>query len=327
MSQVTWQQLLSSVITDPAELLRLLALDESLLPAANAAAKIFPLRVTRSFVARMEKGNPNDPLLKQVLPLGVEMLPVAGFTADPVGDVAANKIPGLLHKYQNRVLINPTGVCAINCRYCFRRAFPYSENNPGSAGWKKVMEYIAADIAIDEVIFSGGDPLVANDKLLGDLIHKIAGISHVQRIRFHTRLPIVLPERISDEFIALFTGTRLQPVMMIHCNHPNEIDTTVATALKKLSDANVMLYNQSVLLKGVNDTISVLSELHKKLFTLRIQPYYLNLLDKVEGSAHFEVSETEARVLYKALQSSSSGYLVPHLVREVAGEHYKVRMP
>lgn len=326
MSNATWQKLLAAVITEPAELLRLLELDESLLPAATAAAKLFPLRVPRGFVARMQKGDIDDPLLKQVLPLGIETIPTAGFTADPVGDLAANKMPGLLHKYQGRVLINPTGACAINCRYCFRRAFPYADNNPGSAGWAKVLDYIAADETIEEVIFSGGDPLVANDKLLADLINKIAEIKHVQRIRFHTRLPIVLPERITDEFIALFTGTRLQPIMMIHCNHSNEIDDTVITALKKLSDAKVMLYNQSVLLKGVNDNLSVLSALQKKLFALHVQPYYLNLLDKVEGSAHFEVPEAEAQALYKALQSTLSGYLVPQLVREEAGQQYKVRV-
>lgn len=320
----SWQSALSNVITDPTELLRLLELDDSVLPSAQEAAKLFPLRVPYSFVARMRKGDINDPLLLQVLPLHLETENASGFTNDPVGDRAANKLPGLIHKYHGRVLVTPVGTCAINCRYCFRRAFPYAENNPGTAGWNKIFDYIAQDETIEEIIFSGGDPLVASDKLLKNLINRAEKISHVQRIRFHTRLPIVLPERITDEFIELCTSTRLQPIIMIHCNHPNEVDKNVTQTLKKITDAHIPLYNQAVLLKGINDNLETLIELQKKLFSLHVQPYYLNLLDKVTGAAHFAIPDEIALQLYEQLQARLSGYLVPILVREETGKPHKI---
>jgi EF-P beta-lysylation protein EpmB len=326
MKKAAWQTSLANAITDPAELLTLLELDSALLPAAQTASQLFQLRVPRGFVARMQKGDVNDPLLKQILPLDSESISVEGFTTDPVGDVASNKIPGLLHKYHGRVLIMPTSACAINCRYCFRRSFAYDDNNPGTVGWEKVFAYIAADATIEEVILSGGDPLVANDKTLAYLIEHVAQIPHVQRLRIHTRLPIVLPERITDELIELLTNTRLQPVLMIHANHPNEIDEHVATALQKLRTGNIMLYNQAVLLKGINDDVVTLATLQKKLFSLRVQPYYLNLLDRVQGAAHFEVDEATARKLHTELAATLSGYLVPQLVREEAGAPFKSKL-
>ncbi len=324
MQHSHWQTALSTAITDPKELLELLHLDLALLPAAQQAAKLFPLRVPRGFVARMQKRDVSDPLLRQVLPLHLEFDEIEGYEKDPLQENKVNPLPGLLHKFQGRVLLTVTGACAINCRYCFRREFPYQQNNPGTAGWEKVLAYIAADSAISEVILSGGDPLVAGDTFLAKLVEKLAAIAHVKILRIHSRLPIVLPERMTVEFLEWFTATRLQPVLVVHCNHPNEVDDNVLAALQKMRQQGVTLLNQAVLLKGVNDSVAILTQLSQKLFSAGVLPYYLHLLDKTRGTAHFDIDEASAGKLLAGMMAQLPGYLVPKLVREVPGAASKI---
>jgi EF-P beta-lysylation protein EpmB len=326
MNTTPWQKLLANAITSVPELFEILELNQELLPAALMAAKLFPLRVPRDYLNRIRKGDIHDPLLHQILPLQAETMVVPGYSTDPVGDNAANKVPGLLHKYHGRVLLTASRACAINCRYCFRRDFPYEKNNPGSKGWEQALNYIAADNTLEEVILSGGDPLTNNDNVLQSLLNRLAEIPHVERLRIHTRLPIVLPQRIDDTLIKCITSTRLQPIIVLHINHANEIDSTVSEMLEKLIAAKIFLYNQSVLLKGVNDDLEILIALQKKLFAHHIQPYYLHMLDKVQGAAHFAVPEATALMLYQQLQESLPGYLVPHLVREESSKPHKTRL-
>lgn len=315
----SWQEAMSNLITDPAELLQLLQLDPALLPAAQAAAKLFPLRVPRGFAARMEKNNLNDPLLKQVLPLGAELLVTPGFTKDPLGEEPVNVLPGLLHKYKDRVLVTPTSACAVNCRYCFRRTFPYEDNNPGRIGWAKIVEYIEQDPNIHEVILSGGDPLALNDHSLTQFSELLQRVKHVTRLRIHTRLPVVLPDRITDSFIDWTRSLQQQLVMVLHVNHPNELHPDVTTAVQRLKPTTTLL-SQSVILKDVNDNVETLVKLCEKLFEACILPYYLHVLDKVEGTAHFDIDLSSAKKLHEGLQQSLAGYLVPRLVREDAGK-------
>lgn len=320
----SWQTELANLITEPAELLQLLQLDMSLLPQAQRASQLFPLRVPRAFVNRMQKANLDDPLLRQVLPLGAELLAEVGYSKDPLQEIATNPLPGLLHKYPGRVLLTLVGACAINCRYCFRRHFPYRDNNPGQRGWQAVLEYIANDPSINEVIFSGGDPLVANDKILAELAQQIAAINHVKILRIHTRLPIVMPSRITEKFIAWLTGTRLKPILVTHVNHAQELDNSVINVLQYLNKAGVSLLNQSVLLRGINDNVASLIKLSESLFTeAGVLPYYIHLLDKVQGAAHFDVAETTAKQLLQQMTQCLPGYLVPRLVKEEAGKSSK----
>lgn len=318
-----WQQALARAITDPEELCRELALDLSVLQNINPAVHQFPLRVPRGFVARMEKGNPKDPLLLQVLPMGVEMRLVEGFHNDPLGEAKLNAAPGLLHKYQGRVLLTLTGTCAVNCRYCFRRHYPYEDKVPGLSKWQSALDYIAADPSISEVILSGGDPLIVKDSSLSVLIKSLAQIPHVKRLRIHTRLPIVIPERITDAFIALLQETRLQTVLVLHSNHANEIDENVAAAIARCKGANISVLNQSVLLKNVNDSPDVLVRLSERLFEIGVIPYYLHYLDPVAGGAHFNVPKERAKQLMQAISGQLPGYLVPRLVREIPGSAAK----
>lgn len=314
-----WQHSLKNMITDPAELLARLQLDSRLLSPAIGASRDFKLRVTEEFVARIKPADINDPLLRQILPISEENLEVPGFLLDPLQESDLNPVKGLLHKYQGRVLLTVAGACAINCRYCFRRHFPYQDNNPGRRGWAEVLDYIRNDASISEVIYSGGDPLLMTDDLLEELTDQIATIRHVQTLRIHTRLPIVIPERINHEFLAWFTKTRLQPVMVIHCNHAQEVDEPVVRAMTRLRNAGVMIFNQAVLLKGVNDSAETLVDLSRTLFKSGVVPYYLHLLDKVKGSAHFNVTEELAKKLMMDVRKQLPGYLVPRLVREVPG--------
>lgn len=318
-----WQKALTNLVTDPEQLFQLLDLDANYLEAAKRACELFPLRVPQSFIQTMEKGNINDPLLKQILPLGAEFTNTPGFSADPLSEKQINPLPGLLHKYHGRVLLTISGACAVNCRYCFRREFAYTENNPGSKGWSKVIDYIAADNSIEEVIYSGGDPLTASDLYLQRLTEKIKAIPHIKRLRIHTRLPIMIPERICDEFIHWFTQTNMQPILVLHCNHPNEITEHVKQKLNLLKAKGVTLLNQAVLLKGINDEAKVLIKLSENLFECNVLPYYLHLLDRVNGTAHFEVDEAHALSLIKAMNGKLPGYLVPKLVREISGEKNK----
>ncbi len=318
-----WQKILSQAITNPQELLNLLEIEHFLPDDIKTVMAKFPLKVPRGFVAKMQAGDLHDPLLRQVLPISEELHWQEGYSFDAVGDQAAKKMPGLIHKYQGRVLFILAGSCAINCRFCFRREFPYADNNPGQKGWQKALDYIRADPSIEEVIFSGGEPLLLPDKILASLAHKIAAISHVKILRIHTRLPIVIPERITKDFLTWFTGTRLKSVMSLHCNHPNEIDATLAKALLRAQKAGVTLLNQAVLLKGVNDAPEILMALSKKLFAAGVLPYYLNLLDKVQGAAHFEVPLTRAKQLMREISAQLPGYLVPKLIQEEAGKSAK----
>jgi len=314
-----WQQVLAESITDPAELLALLNLDSALLPAAQRAAQLFPLRVPRSFVARMESGNPHDPLLRQVLPLHAELDSTPGFVEDPVGDLASSAALGVLHKYQGRALLIATGACGVHCRYCFRRHFPYSEQTASNEAWQAALAYVRSDSSINEVLLSGGDPLSLSDRRLKELSTGLCDIAHVRRLRIHTRQPVVLPERIDASFCRWLTELPLQKVVVLHANHGNEIDATVRSACAKLRDCGATLLNQAVLLRGVNDTVAALCGLSESLFSAGVLPYYLNLLDRVQGAAHFEVQEAQALVLLESLRARLPGYLVPKLVREIPG--------
>ena len=319
-----WRKALSQAVRNPAELLELLALPPELLPAAQQAAAQFPLRVPRSYVARMQKGDPADPLLRQVLPLGDELIAAERFSADPVGDLDAMAIPGLLHKYTGRVLLITTAACGVHCRYCFRRHFPYGEANAASQDWQAALDYIAADPSIHEVILSGGDPLSLSDQRLSQLVAQLAAIPHLLRLRLHTRQVIVLPQRVDAELLAWLDACRLQTVIVVHANHANEINQEVTAALLQLKNAGVSLLNQSVLLKGVNDDVQVLARLSERLFAAQVLPYYLHQLDRVEGARHFEVSDKRALKLVTELRAHLPGYLVPRLVRELAGQMAKI---
>ncbi len=321
-----WQRTLARAYTDPRELLVDLGLDASLLEPYPGTPR-FPFRVPRGYAARMRTGDPDDPLLRQVLPLAAEVLASPGFYSDPVGDLDAVRQPGLLHKYHGRVLLVTTGACAIHCRYCFRQHFPYSDSNPLKGHWGRALEYIAADPGIEEVILSGGDPLTLSDQRLADLTDALCAIPHIHRLRIHTRLPVVLPERVDSGLLGWLENLTVKAVMVIHANHPNEIDTDVRTALADLKTAGVTLLNQAVLLRGVNDNLPALERLSTTLFDAGVIPYYLHMLDKVTGTAHFEVSEGDASALIAALQRRLPGYLVPRLVRETPGAPNKIALP
>jgi EF-P beta-lysylation protein EpmB len=314
-----WQQELAEAFTDIEALCGYLDLSAADLSISSAAAKKFPLRVPRGFAARMEKGNPDDPLLRQILPISNELLAFPGFNADPVGDLQAVSAPGVLHKYRNRALFIATGACAVNCRYCFRRNFPYAELQLSKSKEDSAVAYIAAHDDISEVILSGGDPLLLGDERLQTLIAKLGRIGHVKRLRIHSRLPVVLPSRITGVLIATLTQIPQQAVVVLHSNHANEIGPAVTTACAKLKAADITLLNQAVLLKGVNDCAEELCRLSETLFAAGVLPYYLHLLDRAEGTGHFEVPEPEAAAIMRQVQQNLPGYLVPKLVREQAG--------
>jgi EF-P beta-lysylation protein EpmB len=324
----TWQQDLKRAITDPDELLRILDLDAALSAPARVASSAFGLRVTRSYLSRMRRGDASDPLLRQVLPLADELLETPGYGADPLLEHESTRAPGLLQKYEGRALLITTQACAIHCRYCFRREFPYSAQaeaaEEGATRFRAALGEIAADTSIEEIILSGGDPLSLSDARLTKITDAIAGIRHVQRIRVHTRQPIVLPSRVDDGLISWLQGIQRPTVFVLHTNHPNELDSEVRAACAKLRRAGVTLLNQSVLLRGVNDDVDTLADLSRALMDAGVVPYYLHLLDRVRGTAHFDVAEAEAQRLVEALSIRLSGYLVPRLVREVPGAPYKV---
>jgi len=273
----------------------------------------------------MRYGDPRDPLLLQVLSTGQEMLDTPGYSADPVGETgAANPHRGIIHKYHGRVLLIVSSGCAVNCRYCFRRHFPYSENQNSRQQWREALQLIRDDKSIEEVILSGGDPLVATDEQLKGLVAQIAGIAHVRRMRIHTRLPVVIPARITDSLLDAITHPRLQTIVVIHCNHASEMDESVASALAALRSRGITLLNQSVLLADINDNLEAQLALCQRLFATGVLPYYLHLLDKVQGAAHFDVPEHHARMLLAELAARLPGYMVPKLVREVEGATSKV---
>ena len=317
--EADWRRLWREAIRDPRALLARLDLDSLAARLSDSAARQFPLRVPEGFVARMRKGDPADPLLRQVLPIDDEDLPAPGFSLDAVGDLASRGARGVLHKYQGRALLVATGSCAIHCRYCFRRHFPYGEETAAADDWQDAIDYLRRDTSITEVLLSGGDPLsLATDKLRS-FTDALAGLGHVRRLRLHTRLPVVLPERIDDRTLSWLASLPWPVAMVIHANHGNEIDASVAAACARLRQAGVTLLNQAVLLRGVNDSAEALADLSERLFDIGVLPYYLHQLDRVAGVQHFEVSDRRARDLNRQLIARLPGYLVPRLVRETAG--------
>lgn len=319
-----WQEQLADLITDPLELLALLGLSPAQVGLAPEALKGFPLRVPRPYLARMRHGDPQDPLLLQVLPLAAELLDVPGYGPDPLQEQDANAVPGLLHKYAGRVLLITTQSCAIHCRYCFRRHFPYADNRPGRAQWQQALDYIAADPSISEVILSGGDPLATSNTYLEWLLQELGNIPHLQRLRLHTRLPLMLPDRVDRALLDLLAAWRGQVVVVLHANHAQEFDAEVDAACTRLRTIGVQLLNQSVLLQGINDSADVLCNLSERLFAAGVLPYYLHQLDKVAGAAHFAVPDARALQLVGEVRSRLPGYLVPQLVRETAGDSAKM---
>lgn len=318
-----WLQQLLHVVTEPAELLQLLGLSEQqeLLAGANAR-RLFPLRVPREFIRRMEIGNADDPLLKQVLTRQDEFIQVAGYSENPL-DEQGSVVPGLLHKYANRALLLVKTGCAINCRYCFRRHFPYQDHQGNKTNWQLAIDYIHQHTELDEIIFSGGDPLMAKDHELDWLIGELEAIPHIRRLRIHSRLITTIPARATTALCQRFTDSRLALLLVTHINHANEIDASVIAAMTKLKECGVTLLNQSVLLRGINDNAETLAALSNALFNAGILPYYLHVLDRVQGAAHFMVDDNQARELVRELLTKVSGYLVPKLTREVAGQPSK----
>jgi L-lysine 2,3-aminomutase len=319
LNKQQWQIELQNTINDPRELCELLCLPSSSLD--DVIPSDFPLRVPREFVSRMQKNNLQDPLLKQVLPICDELTSPLHYTKDPLQEQMSNPIPGLLHKYHGRVLLTLSGACAIHCRYCFRRHFPYQENTPGKPGLIKILDYLKVHTDIEEVILSGGDPLTSTDERLRDIIQQLGSISHIKRLRIHTRLPIVLPSRITDTLITILRNTRLKVIIVTHCNHAQEINDRVEQAIDQLKEFTLL--NQSVLLQGINDSSDELITLSLRLFDVNILPYYLHLLDPVENAAHFDVPITTAKNLIKTISAILPGYLVPKLAQEEPGKANK----
>jgi EF-P beta-lysylation protein EpmB len=317
-----WRQSLRDAVTDPRELLALVGLPQlaGRLPANDAG---FALKVPRGFIARLRHGDPHDPLLLQVLPQLAELADAPGFTDDAVGDLDAVAAHGVLHKYEGRALLIAAGSCAVNCRYCFRRHFPYAEELAAAHAWREAIDCLAKDNSIREVILSGGDPLVLSTQKLTDFTEALRGVPQVIRLRIHSRLPVVLPERIDDAFCAWLSALAIQRVVVLHANHPNELDANVEAACARLRQAGATLLNQAVLLRGVNDDADALTGLSERLFTCGVLPYYLHQLDRVRGTAHFEVPDARARALVDSLRARLPGYLVPRLVRELPGENAK----
>ncbi len=318
-----WQHDLADAFRDPRELCRFLSLGDDVGTTAVASTGGFPFLVPRSFADRMQRGNPRDPLLLQVLPRVDEVGLQHGYSSDPLDESRYLTSPGLVQKYSGRALLLVTGGCAVNCRYCFRRSFPYAESGATRRGLETALDAIAEDRSLNEVILSGGDPLLADDATLATIIKRLDGIPHVARLRIHTRLPIVLPSRVDEGLLGVLAATRLSRVIVIHANHPAELDETVAGAIGRLLRLPAIILNQSVLLAGVNDSVASLQGLSERLVTIGVVPYYLHLLDRVHGAAHFDVPEAVAVGLHRQLMARLPGYAVPKLVREIPGETSK----
>ncbi|WP_404420143.1 EF-P beta-lysylation protein EpmB [Marinospirillum sp.] len=318
---------LRQAIRDPLELCRELGLNPQELrgqtPGLQTGDRLFKTLVPRSFVKRMQKGNPQDPLLLQVLPSPDESLEQPGFVTDPLQEARFNPLPGLIHKYESRVLLTLSGACAINCRYCFRRHFPYADNSLGAGALQAILDYLKAHPKINEIIFSGGDPLATPDRRLQEIVTQLQALPQIQRLRIHTRLPVVLPSRVDAPLLHWLQATRLKVILVLHINHPQEINNELTTALGQLTSAGITLFNQSVLLRGINDRPEILAELSEKLFAADVLPYYLHAFDPIEGAAHFATDDTQAKNLYAQLLASLPGYLVPKLVREYSDQPSK----
>ncbi|MBE4724561.1 EF-P beta-lysylation protein EpmB [Acinetobacter baumannii] len=319
-----WQSQLSDLITDPLELLNLLELStDQLLSGAILASEKFKLRVPRAFVGKMNAKDPLDPLLLQVLPHHLELEEHPEFVTDPLGEEAANQLPGILHKYKSRFLLTLTGACAVHCRYCFRRHFPYQENLPKNEDWLNIKNYIESNPDINEVILSGGDPLTLSNRKLALWLERLSSLKQVKILRIHSRVPIVIPNRIDEELISLLKNSRLRIILVVHSNHASELDDFTCSKLLQLSEHHITVLNQAVLLKGVNDSAQTLTDLSYRLFEARVMPYYLHVLDKVKGAQHFDLIPSEIDAIYQDVLASLPGYLVPKLVREIAGEKNK----
>lgn len=319
-----WKSQLSDLITDPYELLTTLNLStDQLLSGALLASEQFKLRVPRAFVSKMIPNDPLDPLLLQVLPHHLELTDHENFVADPLGEEEATQLPGVLHKYESRFLLTLTGACAIHCRYCFRRHFPYQDNLPKSKDWEAIQQYIHSQPKINEVILSGGDPLTLSNAKLKLWLERIESLEQIKMLRIHSRVPVVIPERLDTDLISMLKQSRLKIILVIHANHPNELDTLTLNSLKQLSATNITVLNQSVLLKGVNDHANIIKELSYRLFDAKVLPYYLHVLDKVKGAVHFDLEPHIIDGIYTEVLATLPGYLVPKLVREIAGEKNK----
>ena len=317
-TQKTWQDEMRDAVTRPEELWSILNLPTNSLKDAHKACELFPLKVPRGFIKRMRIGDIHDPLLRQVLPLGAETISDPNFTLDPVADLSNNPVSGIVHKYHGRVLLIATGACGVHCRYCFRRHFPYHEQSASKHQWQTALDYIKSDETIHEVILSGGDPLTLSNNKLEQLFAALETIAHVKTIRIHTRQIIVLPSRVNEGFLNILSKTTKNAVIVLHVNHANEIDETVAAAIKKLRDLKVHLFNQAVLLRGVNDSKEQLIQLSHAIFAIGVLPYYLNVLDNVSGASHFEVPIKHCKKLHSELKARLPGYLVPKLVQDLA---------
>jgi EF-P beta-lysylation protein EpmB len=322
-----WRAELAQAFRDPAALCRHVGVDPAAILGMAEAAASFPVLVPRGFADRMRRGDPDDPLLRQVLATGDETTDLPGFVDDPLAESACAAVPGMLRKYHGRALLVATGACAVHCRYCFRRHFPYDGLPRGGRWWESALAAIAADPSIDELILSGGDPLTLPDAQLAALVAEAAAIPHLVRLRVHTRLPVVLPTRVDDGLLGWLAGGRLSPVVVIHANHPAEIDAAVAAACGRLRSAGITVLNQTVLLAGVNDDVPTLAGLSHRLFAAGVLPYYLHLLDRVRGAGHFLVDDARATSIAAGLAALLPGYLVPRLVREVPGAPGKVVQP
>ena len=318
-----WRRDLAEAFRTPADLGRFLGLHPAITAEAAASTAGFPFLVPRGFASRMRPGDPLDPLLLQVLPRSAETRAVAGYEADPLAESAFLATPGLVRKYDGRALLLVTGGCAVNCRYCFRREFPYGESGATRRGLEQALAAVAADESLTEVILSGGDPLLADDDDLAAIVERLDAIPHLRRLRIHSRLPVVLPGRIDDGLVAALGRSRLARAVVIHANHPAELDDSVAEAVRRLAGLPAVVLNQAVLLRGVNDSPAVLAALSERLVEIGVMPYYLHLLDRVRGAGHFEVSEEQARRLHRFLMETLPGYAVPRLVREIPGESSK----
>lgn len=319
-----WQSQLSDLITDPLELLETLQLSpDQLLSGAILASEKFKLRVPRAFVGKMSIGDPLDPLLLQILPHHLELEDHPGFVTDPLGEEQANQQPGVLHKYKSRFLLTLTGACAVHCRYCFRRHFPYQENLPKNEDWLNIKQYIQNQPDINEVILSGGDPLTLSNRKLALWIERLESMPQIKFLRIHSRVPIVIPNRVDNELISLLKNSRLRIILVVHSNHAAELDDFTCSKLSALVQQQITVLNQAVLLKGVNNSAQLLVDLSYRLFDAGVMPYYLHVLDKVKGAHHFDLSPEEINLIYKEVLENLPGYLVPKLVREIAGEKNK----
>lgn len=319
-----WQEELRQAVRTPEELCRRLQLPAELAAGAADGAGGFPVFVPPSYLARIRPSDPSDPLLRQVLPVAAETDDVEGFSRDPVDDASAALQPGVLQKYHGRALLITTGVCAVHCRYCFRRHFPYEQAPHSEAAWDHTLASIASDETISEVILSGGDPLMLVDRTLASLVEKIAAIPHVRRLRVHTRLPIMIPSRVTDELIDWLANTRLTSLMVIHANHAQELSDEVATQLARMRQQGIMLLNQAVLLRGISDSVDVQVSLSERLIEIGVTPYYLNQLDRVQGAAHFEVPTDKGKRIIEAMRRRMPGYAVPRYVQDIVGQPNKV---